>query len=353
MDMVLAKGVPTHHHNVTKKWTCLDQVFITEHTLEAVTVCDTIPEECGVNTDHVPIVTVLDLELTKAPTQIARNFREVDWTKFCETLEGSLTKQGAPKYINNTHDFNRACGKLTQAIQDAINDEVPQTEINARSKRWWSKELTLLRRETEKLGRSAYRSRWWPNHPIHEEHATLRKKYNKTIQYSKQHHWRDWLEKATDPDLWTAHKYISAPAGDGGKTRIPNLTVQDTEGKHTYSSNEDKSGALAKAFFPKKPMQVSNDPEEEETLQPVCKLDPITKEQIGRHIARLRPYKALGPDSIPNIVLIKCADILIDRLWRIYTATINKGWYYTPWKTFTTIVLRKPGKPRYDTPKAY
>ena len=27
--------------------------------------------------------------------------------------------------------------------------------------------------------------------------------------------------------------------------------------------------------------------------------------------------------------------------------------YYEPWKNFTTVVLCKPGKPRYDTPKAY
>ncbi|KAF8268519.1 hypothetical protein EI94DRAFT_1467624, partial [Lactarius quietus] len=68
---------------------------------------------------------------------------------------------------------------------------------------------------------------------------------------------------------------------------------------------------------------------------------------------RLKPYKAPGPDGIPNIVLIKCADILIDRLWPIYMATLDKGWYYSPWKAFTTIVLRKPSKPRYDVPKAY
>ena len=30
-----------------------------------------------------------------------------------------------------------------------------------------------------------------------------------------------------------------------------------------------------------------------------------------------------------------------------------KELYYAPWKHSTTVVLRKPGKPRYDTPKAY
>lgn len=65
----------------------------------------------------------------------------------------------------------------------------------------------------------------------------------------------------------------------------------------------------------------------------------------------LKLFKAPGPDGIPNIVLIKCADILVDRLWVIYAATVNRGWYYDSWKAFTMIVLQKPGKPRYDTSK--
>jgi hypothetical protein len=82
-------------------------------------------------------------------------------------------------------------------------------------------------------------------------------------------------------------------------------------------------------------------------------MDAITRNQIRRHIRKLKPYKALGPDNIPNIVLVKCADILIDRLYCIYTEILKKDLYFDPWKSFTTVVLRKPGKPKYNVPKAY
>ena len=353
MDIALAKGTPTHQHNVTKKWSRLDQVFITEHSMDAVTICDTLPEERGINTDHVPIVTVIDVELTKAPTQAARNFRDVDWKKFRTTLESKVAALGAPRHNSSSASLHRTCDKLTRAIQETIEKEVPRTRICARSKRWWSKELTQMRKETEKLGRQAYKLRDWPTHSIHEQRLAASKAYDKTIQYSKRHHWRDWLEKATDPDLWTAHKYISAPAGDGGKMRIPSLLIQGAEGEQVCSRNQDKSAALARTFFPKKPQQETSSAETEEEHTPSCKMDALTKDQIRKHIARLRPFKAPGPDGIPNIVLIQCADILTARLWPIYTAIMEKGWYYTPWKAFTTIVLRKPGKPRYDIPKAY
>ena len=32
---------------------------------------------------------------------------------------------------------------------------------------------------------------------------------------------------------------------------------------------------------------------------------------------------------------------------------LDKNHHYNPWKTFTTVVLHKPGKPHYDVPKAY
>src|SRR6266702_1713140 len=353
MDIALAKGIPTHIHNVTKKWLRLDQVFLTEHTMEVVTSCDTLPGEQGANTDHIPIVTMLDLELTKAPTLPPRNFREVDWTSFHKMLEEKFAKMGIPNYITSPSMLNNECERLTCALQETIGTQVPITNISVKLKRWWTKELTMLHRETNKLGRLVYKIKNWPDHPIHAELTAARKKYSKTIQYSKQHHWRDWLEKASDPDIWMVHRYISVPASDGGKSRIPNLITQSDYGEFVASMNTDKSLALAKTFFPKKPAIVNQSDDNGMHPALVCATDPITKEQVRKHIACLRPYKAPGPDGIPNIVLIKCADIIVNRLWCIFKVIVEKGWYYNPWKTFTTVVLRKPGKPRYDIPKAY
>ncbi len=134
MDIALAKGVPTHIHNVTKKWSRLDQVFLTEHTMEAVTSCDTLPGEQGANTDHIPIVTTLDLELTKAPTLPARNFREVDWTSFHKTLKEKFAKMGIPNYNTSPSMLNNECERLTCALQETIGTQVPITNISVKSK---------------------------------------------------------------------------------------------------------------------------------------------------------------------------------------------------------------------------
>jgi len=76
-------------------------------------------------------------------------------------------------------------------------------------------------------------------------------------------------------------------------------------------------------------------------------------EQIQKQLHKLKPYKAPGPDRIPNIILTKCTHLLTDRLLHIYKAMFERNLLYNPWKRFTMVVLRKPGKLRYNVPKAY
>jgi len=41
LEMALPRSIPTHLHNVTKKWSRLDQVFISDHSTELIESCDT------------------------------------------------------------------------------------------------------------------------------------------------------------------------------------------------------------------------------------------------------------------------------------------------------------------------
>jgi len=203
-----------------------------------------------------------------------------------------------------------------------------------------------------KLGRQSYKLRNNPAHLVHKEHTDAEKLYDRTLERTKRQHWRDWLERAEDPDIWTVHKYTSQPYTDGAKARIPALKYIQDNIEVTAATNTEKAQALTKSFFPVKPTDPEN--ETEHAFPPTCcKPDQITKEQILLHIWKLKPYKAPGPNGIPNIVLMRCADLLVDRLLYIYKAMLERNIHYPPWKNFTTVVLRKPGKPRYDVPKAY
>ena len=352
LELALPAGTPTHIHNVTKRRSRLDQVFISDHSGDLVVKCEIMPERRGINTDHLPIMTVLNLDISKVQADHPPNFRDVDWEEFGKELEKRLAALTPASPILTQRQLDRQCDDLTKALQGTINVQVPTTEITPKSKRWWTKELTQLRKQADKLGRKAYKLKYTPEHVIHEEHRAAVKRYVNTMEYNKKQHWRDWLEKAEEPDIWTAHRIISAPASDGGKSRIPILKYKIGDQDYTASTNNEKSEALARGFFPPRPQTECEMPRQ--GRKPIrgtaCA---ITREQVLKQLQRLKPYKAPGPDGIPNIVLTKCAHLLIDRLVHIYVAIYERGLFYKPWKSSTTVVLRKPGKPRYDVPKAY
>src|SRR5438105_3996780 len=58
-------------------------------------------------------------------------------------------------------------------------------------------------------------------------------------------------------------------------------------------------------------------------------------------------------DDIANIVLKENRETLVPHLSPIYRATFTLKTYPAHWKTYDTVVLRKPGKPDYTVAKAY
>ena len=193
----------------------------------------------------------------------------------------------------------------------------------------------------------------------HFSHTALRqdsKTYGEAIIQAKRSHWSNYLEEMSADEIWTTNKYLKDPPGNGGMPRIPSLKSTNALGiTSTTNDNEGKASIFAKTFFPPPPQQLqqANNQQHETFPEPYPNPPPITTNQILAHISKLQPYKAHGPDGILNIVLKECADLIITPLTNIFKAIINLDTYYDPWKEFTTLVLRKPGKPNYETPKAY
>ncbi|KAF8156965.1 hypothetical protein B0H34DRAFT_631811, partial [Crassisporium funariophilum] len=118
------------------------------------------------------------------------------------------------------------------------------------------------------------------------------------------------------------------------------------------TSNKEKADTLAKTFFLAKP-NISSVPPKHMYLGPLLEHPLILLDQIQQTIRQLSSYKANSPNNIPNIVLQKSLDLIKNHLLQLFRAVFKLNIYYNRWKEFTTVVLRKPGKPRYNTLKAY
>ena len=116
LDLILPSGIPMHHHHIMKKWSHLDQVFISDHSVDLVEVCNMETCFCSIKTDHLPIITQLNMATPTAPSSSFHNFQDVDWIDFHNNLEGHLNHLEKPKKIENQEQLDKSCKELTVAL---------------------------------------------------------------------------------------------------------------------------------------------------------------------------------------------------------------------------------------------
>jgi len=181
LEMGLPGTTPMHCHNVTKQWSRLDQVFLSEHSENLLITCNTVTDQRGINTDHLPIITELSLATNTVAEPPFLNFRNVDWEAFHDTLKRNLALLWPVQRLLSQQQLDQSCADLTSAIQATIQEQVPVTKITSKSKRWWTKELMALHRKAEKLGRQVHQRKHEPEHRVHTDHKEAAKRYDKTL----------------------------------------------------------------------------------------------------------------------------------------------------------------------------
>ena len=144
-------------------------------------MCDTDPHLRGPGADHVPILTTIDLSVPCLPQAAPHNFRVVDWAAFREHLEAALSELPPAALLTSRASFHSAVSSLTEVLQATIGMQVPPTRPSPYSKRWWSKRLSDLKKQKNKLSSLSYRYRALPEHHSHDEHRRVRNLYSDEI----------------------------------------------------------------------------------------------------------------------------------------------------------------------------
>ena len=156
MEMALPKGIPTLEAMATKNWTRPDNVFCSDNLGDKVITCMTDPRLCGPGTDHVLILTTLELPVEQVDSTPSYNFQAVEWDKFHEELARRLLEMPEPGTLDTTSDYETAVSSLTRILQETIGAAVLKSQPSPHSKRWWNKELDTLKKKKKKLSSLSY-----------------------------------------------------------------------------------------------------------------------------------------------------------------------------------------------------
>jgi endonuclease/exonuclease/phosphatase family metal-dependent hydrolase len=173
LEMPLPKGVPTLQHMVTGRYSRPDNVFCTANLTGLITLCKVDPTLRPPSTDHFPVITRIVLPQERIVAPPFYNFREVDWEKFLGELKVQLDTTPNPRAILNQEELDSTMKRLTQAIQDTIEENVTKAKPRPDTKRWWNGDLTRMKKELNRIRALSFRYRAIADHFSHEE---LRKK---------------------------------------------------------------------------------------------------------------------------------------------------------------------------------
>ena len=164
------------------------------------------------------------------------------------------------------------------------------------------------------------------------------------------------MEDITEADIWRASRCATASLHNGSTPAIPPLrapSLTDPTITQEFTTAEDKCELLVDTFFPPRPAQVPSLPGDNGPFPTPLPFDPPSLDQVRRCIHKLHPHKARGPDKIPNIVLRNAVELIAPLLHRCLQATLSLKYFPAAWRSWSTIVLQKPGRPDYTTAKAY
>ncbi|KAF5669922.1 reverse transcriptase [Fusarium denticulatum] len=324
--------------------TTIDLCLITAGLVDRLTRCE-IETEMDHDSDHLPIVTSLDLNTVQMMAKPRRNWKALDEKTFIRVLQRELPLQQRPR---TKTALDRHVGEVMAAITAAVDEAVPMTTPSPRSRSGWNEECTEALAQSKRLRRqhSLYRTEdTW------EAYRAARNHKGRVIKNALRQNHREKVEEAAQSPatLWRVAKWAR-----NRHSQTPNVTpaLIDPVTKQQANTPNEKAELLKKTFFPVPPETNLEDIENADYPVPIA-MPPITTREIEEAIEESSPLKAPGPDGITNRALQLASPRIKHHLTKIFNQSLNLGYYPKHFRKSTTVVLRKPGKDNYTVPKAY
>jgi len=96
MHMALRPGLDTLKSSSSKNYTCPDNVWVSDEIHDNIIQCDILPAEHPVCTDHLPIITTIDISPTRTDPPPRYNWHKVEWDLLTKDMATELAKLPVP-----------------------------------------------------------------------------------------------------------------------------------------------------------------------------------------------------------------------------------------------------------------
>ena len=279
----------------------------------------------------------------------ARNRRSTDWPTFERELEARLPPQAGHGRLETAVDVEREVTAMQSAVLTSFQRSCPMRKVRqGRRAPWWTRELSVLRREARRCFRVAFASQQADDWRVYR---VAHNNFSRELKRAKRSSWRDFCGSVSGASA-SAKLYKLLSLGkreELGMLQLPN-------GEYTNTREEALSHLLAVHF----PGSTAPDAPASPVLAPQgIALDwrvarqVVTDERVDWAIRSFSPWKAPGEDGIFPALLQHGLKVLSIPLCRIYRACIALGYIPVAWRSVKVVFIPKPGKVSYAFAKSF
>jgi hypothetical protein len=165
--------------------------------------------------DHRAIDTLFNIEAQRREQIEPRLlFKNAPWTEISDRVANEL--QGSPR----PQDTQAQTDRLLNIVATAVKALTPTARPSPYAKRWWTQDLTRLRREYTNLRNRARAQRRGGrlNEALEAEAREAAREYHRTLRRQKKGHWEEFL--AEESNIWSAARFLQA-GKQGAFAKIP------------------------------------------------------------------------------------------------------------------------------------
>ncbi|KFY95020.1 hypothetical protein V500_02979, partial [Pseudogymnoascus sp. VKM F-4518 (FW-2643)] len=340
----LPQGTITYHNNGNTHQSTIDLMLVPVGWRQTVQWCKTLPDH---GSDHCPISLATQLIEDTPPKEYRfGSFNNADWEEIREALRDRLGPAPIPL---NVAGLDQAASNLEATIQQILQETIPAAKPLPYSNRWWTQDLTQLRKRYHQARNKWTRAVKNGTFPIILQTLSVnsRNEYTYAIQKQKRTHWASFLDDSDN--IWKALSYLK---NSKHTRKLPTLQVGD----RSLEEDTEKADALLNTFFPPQPIPTAT--YETEAIPEPRDWDPtlyrdLTLQETELAIFQSNPRKAPGPDDISFRVWQELWPVVQNHVLHLYRKSLTIGHLPALWAEAKIVVIPKPGKADYTIPKAY
>ncbi|XP_044714688.1 reverse transcriptase (RNA-dependent DNA polymerase) domain-containing protein [Hirsutella rhossiliensis] len=248
----------------TKTWqrsdeeSTIDLVLASAELADELTSCVIHPTEHG--SDHRAIQTTFDIRVPERTFPQRLMLKNAPWIAIATRVEDEL------RPLPWTVGVQTQADQLMRVVTKALRDLTPRAQPPPYAKRWWTKDLTQLRRTYT----------YWRNQRAKE----AAKEYHDNLRRQKKAHWDDFVIEGSN--IWRA------------------------------ANKGEQAEELLSTFFPPLPTRI--EPEGERPQRQEIAMPDLTLQEIEEKVMAAKPWKAPGEDGLPAIVWKKLWHVVKHRI---------------------------------------